>query len=71
MANITPEYKAKIFKGHAEMSANNKEWSCHFKTADDAFNEWIKEHRNIVILNFKYDQDSFGGSSICILYTEV
>lgn len=40
------------------------------ETADDMFNEWIKEHPNIEIINFRYQQSRYGDHSICILYKE-
>lgn len=39
-------------------------------TADEKFNQWMHEHPNIDILEFKYFQARYGDHSICILYKE-
>ena len=38
--------------------------------ADILFGEWIEEHPNVKIIEFKYDQARYGDHSICILYEE-
>jgi hypothetical protein len=55
------EYKTKIFFGTSGGGG---------LSADIIFNEWIKKHKNIEILNFKYQQARYGDHSICILYKE-
>ena len=40
------------------------------KSADVYFNEWIKAHQDIDILEFRYQQARYGDHSICILYEE-
>lgn len=40
------------------------------KSADAYFNEWIKAHQDIDILEFRYQQARYGDHSICILYEE-
>lgn len=38
--------------------------------ADQVFGEWIEEHPNVKILQFKYQQARYGDHSIAILYEE-
>ena len=38
--------------------------------ADVDFNKWIKDHPNIEILQFKFQQARYGDHSIAILYKE-
>lgn len=40
------------------------------KTADDEFNEWIKDHQGIEIIKFTYRHARHGDHSIAILYKE-
>ena len=40
------------------------------KSADVYFNEWIKAHQDIDILEFRYQQTRYGDHPICILYEE-
>lgn len=39
-------------------------------SADEKFNEWIKDHPDIEIIKFKYCQARYGDHSIAILYKE-
>jgi len=54
-------YQMKIFNGT---------FSKESESADVEFNMWIKEHPNIEIVDFKYQQARYGDHSICILYKE-
>lgn len=38
--------------------------------ADQLFGEWIEDHPNIKIIEFKYEQARYGDHSIAILYEE-
>lgn len=40
------------------------------KSADESFNEWIKDHPNIHISNFEFKVDKYAYAYICILYEE-
>lgn len=50
-------YQAETFFGHMDGYS-----------ADEAFNDWIKDHPNIHIEHFGYSQARYGEHSICILY---
>lgn len=53
--------KCKIFNGAFGLDSLN---------ADEKFNQWITEHPNIDVLEFKYCHSRYGTHSICILYKE-
>ena len=53
--------KCKIFNGAFGLDSLN---------ADEKFNQWITEHPNIDVLEFKYCLSRYGAHSICILYKE-
>ena len=55
--NSTP--KAKIFFG-----------TFSGETADQKFGEWIEDHSNVKIIDFRYEQARYGDHSIAILYEE-
>lgn len=54
-------YKTKIFFGNVKMNC----------FADQMFNEWIEENKNIEIIKFDYQFGTYGNHSIAILYREV
>ena len=39
-------------------------------TADQKFGEWIEDHSNVKIIDFRYEQTRYGDHSIAILYEE-
>lgn len=52
---------AKTFHGNFNRSEEN---------ADYKMNLWLKDHPNIEIIEFRYQQARYGDHSICILYKE-
>lgn len=39
-------------------------------SASDSLNEWIEEHPNVEIVDFRYQQARMGDHSICVAYKE-
>ena len=59
MWKVNIRTKSKIFFGNA-----------FGDRADDLFNDWIKDHADILIREFRYQQSRYGDHSIAILYEE-
>ena len=59
MFKVSIRTRSKIFFGNANGTR-----------ADDLFNDWIKEHPDILIQEFRYQQARYGDHSIAILYEE-
>lgn len=57
-------YQAKLFSGSFHTIGGP------VKSADEEFNEWIKEHQDIEIIKFIYKQARYWDHSIAILYKE-
>lgn len=57
--------KCKIFEGSFNVTTNGKT-----NNADEQFNDWIKDHQNVTIKEFKYNHTYHGYHSICLLYEE-
>lgn len=38
--------------------------------ADEKFNKWLEQNKNIEIINFQFQQARYGDHSICIMYKE-
>ena len=59
MWKVNIRTKSKIFFGNANGTR-----------ADDLFNDWIKDHSDILIREFTYQHARYGDHSIAILYEE-
>lgn len=59
MFKVSIRTRSKIFFGNARGP-----------TADDLFNNWLEEHPDILIREFRYQQARYGDHSIAILYEE-
>lgn len=55
-------YQTKIFSGCFNNSGGQA------ITADDKFNEWVKDNPNIEIIDFVYRHTRYGDHSIAVLY---
>lgn len=59
MFKVSIRTRSKIFFGNVDGTR-----------ADVLFNDWIKEHPDILIREFRYQQARYGDHSIAILYEE-
>lgn len=58
-------YQSKIFHRNFNTTINEK-----IQTADEGFNEWMKEHPNVKINSLDYRHTTHGNHSILIIYNE-